>query len=243
MWGVWGMRNCLEFLFSALWVRAAEDPGHTPPLVSPARLCGLLLYLAAACALGLLLRGFEMKKIILSSSAIEDFAASHKLLFKPENPTQGTVHEYAYSQDMTKRYAYSQTWDISKPKILWVMLNPGTGETEVRRRNTLERCKLWSMDWGFGGLLIGNVFATRTKSAKDLSNLGKEQDLLNESALRLLRTLASETVVAWGGKGRLQDRAKQLAPLLGGATCLGFTANGEPRHPLYVPKATNRTRW
>jgi hypothetical protein len=176
-------------------------------------------------------------------SEIESFALMHGLNFKRENSGGGTAHEYVYSQDMAKRYAYSQTWDASKPKVLWVMLNPGTGETEKRRRNTLERCKLWSSEWGFGGLFIGNVFATRTKSAKELITRGKETDQQNEAALRLLKATAAETVVAWGSKGSRQDRARLLAPLLEGAVCLGFTASGEPRHPLYVPKVTSRTRW
>ena len=105
----------------------------------------------------------------------------HGLKFKRESSADGAAHEYSYSQDMAKRYAYSQTWDASKPKVLWVMLNPGTGETEERRRNTLERCKLWSSEWGFGGLFIGNVFATRTKSAKELANQSKEPDQKNEA--------------------------------------------------------------
>lgn len=167
----------------------------------------------------------------------------HGLKFKRGSSADGAAHEYAYSQDMAKRYAYSQTWDVSKPRILWVMLNPGTGETEERRRKTLERCKLWSSEWGFGGLFIGNVFATRTKSAKGLANQGKEPDQQNEAALRLLRAAAAETVVAWGSKGRRHGRAKLLAPLLEGAMCLGFTVGGEPRHPLYVPKVTSRIRW
>jgi len=176
-------------------------------------------------------------------SEIESFASMHGLKFKRESSIDGNAHEYAYSQDMAKRYAYSQTWNAAKPKVLWVMLNPGTGETEKRRRNTLERCKLWSSEWGFGGLFIGNVFATRTKSAKELANQGKEPDKLNEAALRLLKAVATETVVAWGSKGRHQGGAKLLAPLLEGAACLGLTVSGEPRHPLYVSKLTSRTRW
>lgn len=178
-----------------------------------------------------------------SPSEIERFSSTHGLKFRRETSADGAAHEYAYSQDMAKRYAYSQTWDASKPKVLWVMLNPGTGETEERRRNTLERCKLWSSEWGFGGLFIGNVFATRTKSAKELANQDKEPDQKNEAALRLLKAVATETVVAWGSKGRHHGRAKLLAPLLEGAACLGLTASGEPRHPLYVPKVTSRRTW
>jgi hypothetical protein len=176
-------------------------------------------------------------------SAIERFASARDLKFRRETSVDGAMHEYVYSHDMARRYAYSLTWEPSKQMVLWVMLNPGTGETEQRRRNTLERCKLWSREWGYGGLFIGNVFATRTKSAKELVGQIAEADPANESALRLLRAAAAETIVAWGSNGRRQNRAEALAPLLKGAWCLGFTARGEPRHPLYVPRNTSRIRW
>lgn len=177
------------------------------------------------------------------SSALETFAALHGLLFKQDQSPDGAFHEYVYSPDMVKRYAYRQSWDLSKSLVLWVMLNPGTGETEKRRRNTLGRCKLWSKDWGFGGLLIGNIFATRTKSATQLLQQNDVQDQRNEDALRLLRATAAETVVAWGSKGRHQQRAASLAHILGGAACLGLTAKGEPRHPLYIPKSAALIGW
>jgi hypothetical protein len=177
------------------------------------------------------------------SSVVERSASSPGLWFKRDKSADGATHEYAYSQDMTKRYAYSLTWNSSRPYILWVMLNPGTGETEERRRNTLERCKVWSSEWGFGGLLIGNVFATRTKAAKQLQIHGETSDAQNETSLRLLRAAAEGTIVAWGSKGRHQIRAKLLGPLLEGASCLGFTVSGEPRHPLYVSKGAARVDW
>ncbi len=179
----------------------------------------------------------------MEPSPLQRFATQHELLFKRDSAVGGVGHEYVYSHDRTKRYAYVQTWDASKPLVLWVMLNPGTGDTEVRRRPTLERCKRWSSQWDFGGLLIGNLFATRTKYAKELVKQGEESDPLNEAALRMLRATATETVVAWGSKGRHLDRARTMAPLLSGAACLGRTSSGEPRHPLYVPIGIVRTPW
>lgn len=180
----------------------------------------------------------------MAHSPFAHFADSNGLLLSPlEAYSGGGQQEFLYSADKARRYAYRLCWDATKPYVLWVMLNPGTGETEQRRRNTLERCISWSKQWGFGGLLIGNVFAVRTRSARELVRQELSSDPLNEEALALMRELATETVVAWGGKGARHRRSSTIAPLLAGANCLGFTAKGEPRHPLYVPSATVRVPW
>lgn len=176
-------------------------------------------------------------------SVLQQFSTQHGLLFVEARSAEGDLQEFVYSNDKSKRYAYLQYWDFKAPHVLWVMLNPGTGETEGRRRPTLERCRAWSKAWGYGGLMIGNVFASRTRSARDLLSQGDTADEYNESALRLLTQHAVETVVAWGGHGRFQGRFASVAPLLTGAVCLGVTASGHPRHPLYVPAATPKQAW
>jgi hypothetical protein len=178
-----------------------------------------------------------------SASALSEFAESRSLKFLLDPRTDGVVQEYVYSSDKKKRYAYAERWSSSGTLILWIMLNPGTGETELRRRNTLERCKAWSQQWGHGGLLIGNVYSTRTKSAKDLPKSTKDYDELNNDAIRLLASMATETVVAWGNKARKDAPAQQILPMLGEVKCLGLTARGEPRHPLYVTKNVKPFVW
>jgi hypothetical protein len=152
-------------------------------------------------------------------------------------------HAFVYSADGSRRYAYSLTWAPEKPHILWIMLNPGTGETEGRRRNTFERCKQWSHSFGYGGLLFGNLFSLRSKSAKALLALPNPPDPLNEHALIFLSKLAPETIVAWGGHGARSDRSNSLHRLLVNPKCLGYTKSGQPRHPLYVAGCTSLVEW
>lgn len=186
--------------------------------------------------------------MVQSSSSLRNFAQQHDCDFlRPAPEKDGTVREYVYSreQDGVKvhRFAYLQSWNRALPFVLWVMLNPGTGETERRRRPTLERCIKWSTHWGYGGLLIGNLFSLRTKSAKELRQSMTLTDLQNEDALRFLRSLAAETVVAWGNRGHQLNGVKPMLPILAGSVCLGLTASGQPRHPLYVPNSAERRPW
>jgi hypothetical protein len=152
-------------------------------------------------------------------------------------------HIFVYSHDQSRRYAYSLTWAARQGHLLWVMLNPGTGESEGRRRSTFERCKEWSKSMGYGGLLFGNVFSQRSKSARDLLTLRPGPDTLNDHALSLLSNIAPETIVAWGSHGAKSEQAKQLRASLRNPKCFGYTKNGQPRHPLYVRKGTPLVTW
>jgi hypothetical protein len=132
---------------------------------------------------------------------IQRFAREHDLPQPRLCQEADGLHMFMYSRDESRRYAYSLTWAEDQNHILWVMLNPGTGETEGRRRNTFERCKKWSRSMGYGGMIFGNVFSLRSKSAKDLLTLSHSTDTLNEHALNFLSKLAPETIVAWGNHG------------------------------------------
>ncbi len=171
------------------------------------------------------------------------FATGHALPEPILTEDHDGEHTFLYSNDKSRRYAYSLTWAPSREHLLWVMLNPGTGESENRRRNTFERCMVWSKTMGYGGLLFGNVFSLRTKSAHELLRLQLAPDLLNDSALFLLTGLAKETIVAWGNHGARSAKPSQLVATLTGAKCFGYTKTGQPRHPLYVPGRTELVPW
>jgi hypothetical protein len=152
-------------------------------------------------------------------------------------------HVFLYSKDKTRRYAYALTWEKDKHHLLWVMLNPGTGESEGRRRNTFERCKQWSTRMGYGGLIFGNVFSLRSKAAKDLLRLPHAADDLNMQSLALLSRLAPSTIVAWGNHGAKSDHPASLRTVLTNPKCFGYTKSGQPRHPLYVASSTPLVEW
>lgn len=174
---------------------------------------------------------------------LQAFAEKHRLPEPVLAEDYDGHHAFLYSQDGTRRSAYSLTWSADQAHILWVMLKPGTGETEGRRRNTFECCKQWSRSMGYGGLLLGNVFSLRSKSAKELMKPRKPTDDLNVQALTMLARLAPETIVASGNDGAKADRSGSLQSVLHNAKCFGYTKRGQPRHPLYVPGSTPLVAW
>jgi hypothetical protein len=154
------------------------------------------------------------------------------------NTHNGIVHEYLYSVEAPgnplHRFAYAQIWNVELPMVLWVMLNPGTAETEARRRPTLERCIQWSRPRGFGGLFVANLTSVRTKSAKDLLKSELICDPRNVPVLRCLKTMSCQTIVAWGNSGAKLDGIGDVMRLFEDELCLAITKKGQPQHPLYV---------
>lgn len=157
----------------------------------------------------------------------------------------GLTERYLYSRDMKFRYAFGRWWgdpDLASTAV-WVLLNPATGDTEKRRRPTLERCISLSRASGHTGLVIVNLFAFRDTNPRNLRTAQDAVGPANNEVLRILTTLGAQTVAAWGGHGQLHGRSGQVGPLLDSPLCLGVTKRGEPRHPLYVAADTELVPW
>jgi hypothetical protein len=149
----------------------------------------------------------------------------------------GLPERYLYSPDMAYRYGFGRWWgdqDLATTDV-WVLLNPATGDTEQRRRPTLDRCIARSRAAGRSGLVIVNLFAHRHTDPKVLRHAADPVGPANDAVLRQLTAAVRRTIAAWGAGGRLHGRSRAVAPLLDRPLCLGTTRRGEPRHPLYVP--------
>src|SRR5690349_2057110 len=128
----------------------------------------------------------------------------------------------------SKRYTLLESWNTNLPPLLWAMFNPGTGEIEGRPRRTLDRCRRWSKEWGYGGFLVGNVHASRSIEARGLPDVPCSREDANDEALRLLRGLAADAIVAWGTCAMRVNSIPRLLSLLSPVKCLGETAQGHP---------------
>ena len=124
-----------------------------------------------------------------------------------------------------------------------MLLNPATGDTERRRRPTLDRCIVRSKDLAATGLVIVNLFAFRHTDPKQLRTASDPVGPANDDVLREITGAGARTLVAWGGHGGLHGRSSAVGPLLAAPTCLGVTASGEPRHPLYVSSDAQLVSW
>ncbi|WP_104525490.1 DUF1643 domain-containing protein [Blastococcus atacamensis] len=174
-----------------------------------------------------------------------EVAAGHGLVDLPGTSPDGLPERYLYSPDMVFRYAFGRWWgDPDLPStVVWVLLNPATGDTERRRRPTLDRCIGRSRDMGATGLLIVNLFAYRHTDPRMIRSTADPVGPAGDDALRAFTGAAATTVAAWGSHGSWRGRSSHVAPLLADPVCLGTTAGGEPRHPLYVPADAPLVPW
>jgi hypothetical protein len=153
------------------------------------------------------------------------------------------VDIYLYSADMRYRYAFARWWDAAGSLDLWILLNPGKGDTETRRRPTLERCLRWSKSSGAGGLMFANLFAARHNKPSGLCKTKDPVGPHNDAVLAVMSGIADRTFVAWGKIGHLHNRAAAVISILNRPFCLGVTASGQPRHPLYVAADVSVEPW
>jgi hypothetical protein len=159
------------------------------------------------------------------------------------------------SPDGRYRYVLEREWDPAGASVLWVMLNPSTADADVddpTSRRCLRFTKRWAAsepEFGIGRMTVANLFARRSTSPTALLDLTLEDmgGPDNASHLREQIERASFVVAGWGGFYR-KLAGRPLVEEIAGATgvplfCLGTTASGDPRHPLYVPGDTNRQPW
>ena len=97
----------------------------------------------------------------------------------------------------------------------------------------------FARDWGFGQLIVANLFAFRTSSPRLLRRARAPIGRHNDRWIRELGTEAHTTIVAWGNEGGFLERDSQVLALLRDPHCLEITKRGHPKHPLYV-KASAR---
>ncbi|MBD2319872.1 DUF1643 domain-containing protein [Phormidium tenue] len=141
--------------------------------------------------------------------------------------------------DKTGLYRYSlwREWDIDKSKIVFIMLNPSKADASIDDP-TLRRCINFANSWGFGSLIVVNLFAFRTASPLELKKVDNPIGKQNDRYLKKAIKSADRVVVAWGNNGKLMQRDRFVLELLSKHNiqphCLGITKSGYPCHPLYV---------
>ena len=150
-------------------------------------------------------------------------------------PTSGAQ----ISDDCLYRYSLWRTWDQTKGSCLFVMLNPSTANA-YQDDPTISKCIRYAKAWGYGQLLVGNLFAFRatdkTVMMRHVDPIGPE----NNNALRRLVSRADVTVAVWGSDGGHMSRDEAVLALLrpiATVQCLNINRNGTPSHPLYLAES------
>jgi hypothetical protein len=151
------------------------------------------------------------------------------------------------SADDRYRYLLTRRWDVLRPPLPVVMMNPSTAGA-FTADPTITRCAGFARRDKYGGLEVANLYAYRATHPDDLYNADDPIGPDNDTTLADLAGLSPVIVVAWGAlAGQIGDRAREVTRILtrNGAElrCLGVTKDGHPRHPLYVRGDTPLIPW
>ena len=135
------------------------------------------------------------------------------------------------------RYELHREWDKDKEKVLFIMLNPSTADAH-RNDLTTRRCINYAKKWGFGGLMIGNIYPFRAKRPKHLRKWlndficsdGHGATKTNEIHVKEMAEQAEITVCAWGGNHKgIPEMLEYTSGLHYLELCKD---NVTPKHPL-----------
>ena len=132
------------------------------------------------------------------------------------------------------RYSLKRVWAAELPSVLFVGLNPSTADAEGDDP-TIRRCIAYGRYWGYGGVVVVNLFAYRATRPADLFRAEDPVGPGNDLALAHSQEGAGLVVAAWGNHGARLRRAAEVLPGLKNPHFLRINRSGQPAHPLYLP--------
>lgn len=153
-----------------------------------------------------------------------------RVLFDPAPNSAG------FSPCRTWRYWLTRTWDYKLPSLCVAGLNPSTAD-ETLDDPTIRRCISFAKAWGYGGLVMLNIFAFRATDPKVMKKavdpIGPENDYFLQAA-----TAGRKVLCAWGNHGAYLDRGEKVTRMLTDLgrdlVCFEITKTNQPKHPLYM---------
>jgi hypothetical protein len=141
------------------------------------------------------------------------------------------------SADRLHRYWLTRIWTRALPILVVCMFNPSTADAQ-RDDQTILRLCAFAKRWGYGGIVVVNLYSLRSPDPRDLNgreraSFGPAQPAAWGAALGIAADQGTPVLCAWGQLGN--DFAAQ--PFIEAAAglqliCLGLTNNGRPKHPM-----------
>jgi hypothetical protein len=155
-------------------------------------------------------------------------------------PIAGSAAGAVFSPCRRWRYLLWRRWDAGKPAANFLMLNPSTAD-EVKLDPTCARARDYAERWGYGALIVTNVFGWRATDPDDMKAAEDPVGPGNDAAILRAARESAIVVCAWGNHGAHMERSSRVVEMLREKKielhALRVNAGGEPAHPLYLPGA------
>jgi hypothetical protein len=137
------------------------------------------------------------------------------------------------------RYELRRVWNDGLPLLVVCMLNPSTADHQVNDPTILALIHFATL-WGYGGILVINLWAYRASSPKEMmkadSPIGADNHVHIHNALIYASDNGGKLLAAWGNGGAFEDRAEWFCSRARShgvsLICLGTTKGWHPKHPM-----------
>lgn len=139
------------------------------------------------------------------------------------------------------RYTLWRKWAPGET-VMFIGLNPSTADATLDDP-TIRRCIGFARAWGFGGLMMTNLFAWRATDPRDMKAAESPIGPFNNDVLWTAHMNAALTVAAWGAHGTHLGRDAAVRAMLPRLHYLRLTKDGHPGHPLYLPASLRPVEW
>lgn len=139
------------------------------------------------------------------------------------------------------RYALWRKWAPGET-VMFVGMNPSTADATLDDP-TIRRCVGFARAWGYGGLMMTNLFAWRATVPAHMLMAADPVGSDNDATLRTAYLNAALTVAAWGAHGTYGGRHNAVRKMLPRLHYLRLTKDGHPGHPLYLPASLRPVEW
>lgn len=143
-----------------------------------------------------------------------------------------------FSPDRAYRYTLNRVWNQDLTTCMFIGLNPSTAD-ENQNDPTVTRCINYAREWGYGSLVMTNIFGFRATDPKDMKADDDPVGPDNDYWLRKTAERSGIVIAAWGTHGAYLDRGNEVVALIPDLHCLKVTKDGFPSHPLYLKKNLN----
>lgn len=158
-----------------------------------------------------------------------------------------------FSDDRAYRFRLDIVWDECRPLLNFLMLNPSIAD-EISNDPTVDRCMKRAMMWGYGGVVITNIFALKATDPEQLyitlmayRDTSKLVGAGNDGMITNTAFECEATIAGWGNHGKLCGRGEYVKHLFDEMEkplfYLKMSNQGQPYHPLYLPYSLGPEVW
>jgi hypothetical protein len=143
------------------------------------------------------------------------------------------------------RYTLTREWEDGRC-IAWLMFNPSTADA-IENDHTICKCIGFSERWGYGRMVVVNLYAVRSRDPKAVARMVDPVGPLNNYWIREALGESRELICAWGCAQHMPGIGSRIDEVMGLARdekvstmCLGQRKDCHPKHPLMLPYSTER---